>query len=181
MSVFSNPASGAAEDAAEYIDAILDLLDDQDPRAVLESTVAWCRAETSDLDPEDLLAPEAPGKWSIAGVLQHLADSELVWGYRLRRVLAEERPVLTGFDQDQWADRLGYATADPAAALALFTALRRANLVLLGRTPKADLQRVGVHEERGEESAEHMMRLYAGHDLAHRRQIERIIEAIDPE
>ena len=175
MSVYSNLAAGAAEDAAAYISAVLELLGDRDPVAVLSSTAAVCRDLVEPLEPERLATPEADGKWSAAGVLQHLADSEIVWGYRLRRILAEERPTLTGFDQDLWADRLGYAQASAADALALFSVLRRANLALVSRASPEDLKRIAVHSERGEESVEHMIRLYAGHDLVHRRQLARVI------
>jgi len=124
-----------------------------------------------------LRTPEAQGKWSVVALLQHWADSELVWGYRLRRVLAEDRPQLTGFDQDLWAERLRYADVDREMALRMFTAIRKANLQLLRRSSAQDLDREGVHVERGPESVRHMVRLYAGHDLVHRRQLERIIEA----
>jgi uncharacterized damage-inducible protein DinB len=174
MSVFSNPASGAKEDADAYIEAILGLLGDQEPLAVLESTPEALRRLVGDLGPDDLARPEAEGKWSAAQVLQHLADAELVWGYRLRKVLAEDRPTLVGFDQDLWASRLGYATADAGRALDVFAALRATHLALLRGATDDDLARFGVHEERGEETVAHMMKLYAGHDLAHRRQLERI-------
>jgi hypothetical protein len=176
MSVYSNLAGTASEDAERYVAAVLDLLGDSDPMSVLESTVSWCAERTGGLTPAQLGDPEAPGKWSIAGVLQHLADSELVWGYRLRKVLAEDRPVLTGYDQDLWAGRLGYAAAERDRSIALFSALRDANLGLLGRATPEDLDRVGVHAERGEEPVRHMVRLYAGHDLVHRRQIQRLVE-----
>jgi hypothetical protein len=122
--------------------------------------------------------PEAPGKWSVNEVLQHLADSELVFGWRIRLLLAHDRPTITGYDQDRWAERLGYAEGDPRDAIERFGVLRRANLRLLERASPADLQRVGVHAERGEESLAHIIRLYAGHDLLHLRQIERIRGAI---
>ena len=178
MSIYSNLAGSATEGAARYITAVLDLVGDQNPRTILESTVRWCTERTERLTPEQLSAPEAPGKWSIAGVLQHLADSELVWGYRVRKVLAEDRPTLEGYDQDLWANRLGYASADRAAALALFGALRAANLQLLDRASIDDMSRVAVHAERGEESVRHMVRLYAGHDLVHRRQLQRLVERV---
>ena len=178
VSVYSNLAGGAAEGAALYISAVLDLLGDRDPLEVLRSSVQGCVERTAGLTQEQLHAAETSGQWSIVGVLQHLADSELVWGYRLRRILAEDQPVLTGFDQDLWANRLGYATADRDEALGLFAALREANLRLLGRASKEDLDRVGVHAERGEESLSYMIRLYAGHDLVHRKQLERIVETV---
>jgi hypothetical protein len=179
MSIYSNRADSAAEGAAAYIAAVLELLGDQDPIGVLESTVRWCSERTEGRSSLQLAAPEAPGRWSIAAVLQHLADSDLVWAYRLRRVLAEDRPVLVGYDQDLWADRLGYARADRDEALALFSALRAANLSLLRSTSPEELDRVGVHAERGEEPVRHMIRLYAGHDLVHRRQLQRLLERVD--
>lgn len=179
MSVFTNPASGSAEQATAYITAVLELLGDRDPLDVLRGTPGELRAAIDGVPPERLTAPEAPGKWSIRHVLQHLVDSDIVWAWRLRLVLAEDRPTLTGYDQDLWAERLGYDVADVRQALDEFTVVRRANLRLLDLATDADLRRVGIHAERGEESVDRMMRLYAGHDLLHLRQIARIREAVD--
>ena len=178
MSVFTNSASSAKENRQQYISAVLGLLGDQDPRQVLSTTVAWCERETAGLAEPQLRAVEQPGKWSIVEILQHMADSELVWGYRLRKVLAEDRPDLTGFDQDLWADRLDYAGATREGALAVFRTLRAENLRLLASASEKDLDRVGIHAERGAESVRHMMKLYAGHDLLHRNQIERVRSAV---
>ena len=113
MSVFTNPAGRAPEHARAYVEAILDLLGDRDPLTVLRDTPAELeRFLTGTLD-EVLGKPEAPGKWAMRDVFAHLADSDLVWGWRLRLVLAEDRPPLTGYDQDAWASRLGYADSDP--------------------------------------------------------------------
>jgi len=174
MSVFSNPASGAREQAAAYISAVLELVEGSDPFEILRGTPAAAAAAVRGLTRDQIVRPEGEGKWSMGQVLQHLADSELVWGYRLRMVLAQERPPLTGYDQDLWAARLGYALEEPEDALGVFGVLRSANLRLLDRATEDDLERVGVHNERGEESVRHMIRLYAGHDLVHRRQLERI-------
>jgi len=174
MSVFTNPASHSPEQARAYTEAILGLLGSQAPLDVLSRTESAARTAVKGLSPQQLSAREAPRKWSIKHVLQHLADSDLVWGWRLRIVLAQDRPPLTGYDQDLWADRLKYDESDPEQALREFGVLRASNLRLLRRASPRDLKRIGVHAERGEESVEHMMRLYAGHDLLHPRQIERI-------
>jgi len=178
MSVFTNPVSAAGEHAAAYVAALLELLGDREPLSILRQTSSAVREAISGLSLEQLRRPERPGKWSIVQVLQHLADSDVVWAWRMRLILAQDRPPLTGYDQDLWAERLGYAAADPDEAMEQFTVMRRANLRLLERATPADLQRVGVHVERGEESLEHLRRLYAGHDILHLRQIERIRAAL---
>lgn len=178
MSVFTNPATGAADSAGAYVAAILDLVGDRDPMTVLRETPAALPRAIVGLTPAQLGRPEAPGKWAIVAILQHLADSEAVWAWRMRLILAQDRPPITGYDQDRWAERLHYAEADPNEAIELFTVLRRANLRLLQRASAADLERIGLHAERGEESLAHIRRLYAGHDLLHLRQIERVRRAV---
>ncbi len=178
MSVFTNAASHSAEQARDYVSAVLGLVGSRDPLDILTATPAALRARLSDLPSALLSQPEAPGKWSIAHVVRHLADSELVWGWRLRMVLSHDRPTITGYDQDLWADRLHYAAVDAAESLEEFSVLRRSNLRLLTRAAPADLTRVGVHVERGEERIDHMIKLYAGHDVLHLNQIDRITNAI---
>jgi uncharacterized damage-inducible protein DinB len=178
MSVFSNPAGRSTEHATAYTSAVLALLGPADPMRVLHDTPAALTRSIEGLEATQVSRPEAPDKWSITQVLQHLADSELVWGYRLRMVLAHDRPAITGYDQDLWATRLHYADADSQQAIHDFSVLRQANLRLLARASDSDLTRVGVHAERGEESVAHLIRLYAGHDILHLRQIARIRLAV---
>lgn len=149
MSVFTNPAGRAAADAHTYVEAVLDLVGDREPFTVLTDAHAALIRAIHGLSTEELRRPEAPGKWPIAGVLQHLADSEIVWAWRMRMILAQDRPTITGFDQDLWADRLHYAEASPAEALEVFGVLRQVNLRLIRRRPPGDLDRIGVHAERG--------------------------------
>ena len=175
MSVFTNPAAGAEGSAQAYIDATLELLGTDDPLTVLRQGPSAFEELISGRSLEDLRRPEAPGKWSAAALAQHMADSETVWAYRLRMVLAHDRPTLEGYDQNAWAERLRYWDADPTEALTLFGVMRRANLVLLESLASEEWDRVSVHSERGEESVRHMARLYAGHDLVHRRQMARIL------
>lgn len=178
MSVFTNPASGTSADTAAYVAALLDLLGRSDPVAVLDETPGAVGRFLDAMPPEAVTIPEAPGKWSVRDVVQHLADSELVGGFRLRIVLAQDRPTLVGYDQDLWTERLRYREVDVRDAFEQFTAIRRANLRLWRDLTPADLARAGRHAERGEETLEHMRRLYAGHDLLHLRQLERIRRAV---
>ena len=178
MSIFSNRFSEAKHEAGDYTKAVLGLLGDRDPIAVLEQTPGELTRLVTRLTAEELARPESQGKWSMRHVIRHLADSELVWGYRLRRVLAEDRPRIEGYDQDRWADRLHYDQADVVECMTEFRALRVGHLRLLRTLGPADKKRVGVHSERGEESVEHMMRMYAGHDTLHLKQLERIRAAL---
>ncbi len=178
MSIYSNPASSTPAEIDVYVAGLLGLLGDQDPVRVLGDTPGAVARLLETVPAAMAVRAEAPGKWSIRDVVQHLADSELVGGFRLRMVLAHDRPRLTGYDQDLWADRLEYGAVDIGEALEQFTALRRANARIWARLTPADLKRIGIHGERGEESLDRMRRLYAGHDILHLRQLERIRAAV---
>jgi len=178
MSSLANPISGAADQARAYTAAILGALGARAEVEVLAETPAALRQAVAGLTAAQLATPEAPGKWSIIEVAQHLTDSEVVAAFRYRMILAHDRPAITGYDQDAWCSRLRYVQGDIDSVLGDFAALRRLNLRLLAGTTPAERERVGVHAERGEESVAHMMRLYAGHDLVHLRQIARIRAAV---
>ncbi|HUQ87766.1 MAG TPA: DinB family protein [Vicinamibacterales bacterium] len=174
MSVFSNTSKDAPELRAQYASAVLGLVGDRNAVDVLRDTPGAAARAVATLTPQKLMTPERDGKWSVAMVLRHLADTDVVWGWRMRLILAQDRPAITGFDQDLWAERLDYAHADPSESLETFAILRRDNLRLIERASADDFKRVGVHAERGEESAGYLVRLYAGHDLMHLAQIDRI-------
>ena len=180
MSQFTNPASSTPAQTAAYVAALLGLIGDRDPVSVLQETPGKLQRFLETIPDGIATKPEAPGKWSIAQVIQHLADSDLVGGFRLRMVLAHDRPPLVGYDQDLWADRLGYADVEVREALDQFIALRRANMRLWAHLSADDLARIGMHAERGEESLDHIRRLYAAHDLLHLRQLDRIRTALVP-
>jgi DinB superfamily len=178
MTSFSNPAGQAAAAAGEYVRALLQLLGPRDPFEVMEEQLPWLEARLRPMADTALRKPEAPGKWSVIAVVQHLADTELVIGFRGRMVLSEDRPVLQGYDQDRWATTGRYHAAQLDAALGQLRGLRTTNLRLWRSLRPDELERVGIHSERGEESIIHMLRLAGGHDLVHRRQIERILAAV---
>jgi hypothetical protein len=178
VSTFSNPPRYSAENAREYVAALLELLGERDPIAVMAATPAALLEATRGMSEAQARTPEAPGKWSVQQVVRHLADSELVYGYRIRLIVAAEAPAIPGYDQDAWASRLGYHDGTLAEALDDQASMRDMNLRWLrARTPE-ELERIGFHSERGEESVWHIARLLAGHDLVHLRQVARIRAAV---
>jgi hypothetical protein len=178
MTQFSNPASEAATAAQAYTRTMLEVIGDRDPLAVMDELVPWLEARTRGLDDVRLRRPEQPGKWSVMEVIHHLADSEMVYGYRIRTILTEDNPPIRGYDQDTWTRELAYRTTPLAGVMAQLTALRAANLRLYRSLSPAQLARTGVHSERGPESIGHTIRMLGAHDLVHRRQIDRILTGV---
>lgn len=175
---FANPAGSATANAARYIKSLLELLGDRDPLAVQRELVPRLGMILDDMSIGAVVRPEAPGKWSVAAVVRHLAHTEVVYAYRYRVVFAEDDPVLPGFDQDQWASRLANDPVNVRSAFSHLSHLREWNLAFLDSLSPLDLRRTGRHGERGVESLDQLVRLGAGHDLVHRRQIDRIRRAV---
>ncbi len=117
----------------------------------------------------------APEKWSIAEIVAHIADTELVGGYRIRAILGNPGGPVIGFDQDVWVTALHYDKRDLRKSFEQYRALREANLALLKTLTAEQWKLHGVHSERGPESVETIVRMFAGHDLNHFQQIERIL------
>jgi hypothetical protein len=178
MSIFANPPRYSAETARAYVAALLDALGDRDPIETMARTPAALRDAVAGLSDEALRTPERPGKWSVVEVVQHLADTEVVYGYWMRVTVAQDRPSIPGYDQDAWAKNLRYDAVRVEDALADQEALRTMNLRWLRSLTDEEMERVGIHAERGEESIHQITRLLAAHDLVHLRQIERIKGAV---
>lgn len=176
---FSNPASEAKAAASEYVRGLLEILGDRDPVQVQGELAGAIEALVSGLDDASLRRPEAPGKWSIIEVVQHLADTEVVYGYRMRKILADPGAAISGYDQDAWARALRYRDASVEQALAQVRALRASNVSLMRSLSEAEWDRAGLHSERGPESVRQIAKLIAAHDLVHRAQIARIKAALD--
>lgn len=171
---FSNPAASAKEAGLSYSRALLAILGDREPLAEQAQLAARLKSLVAGIDEDDLRHHEKLGKWSIMQVIQHLADTEIVTGYRIRMILAHDNPKIEGYDQDAWSVRLGYNSVRLTDALFQVETLREMNLRLLRSLRVPDWDRVGIHSERGPESVRRITMLVAGHDLVHLRQIERI-------
>jgi hypothetical protein len=129
--------------------------------------------------PEQLRAHPITGKWSACEIVQHLADSEMNSCIRLRRLLAEERPVIQGYDQDDYAVRFKYNERDFAPALDAFRGARSTNAQVLELLSDADWTREGWHTESGLYTVETWLEVYAAHARGHASQIQRLKEALE--
>jgi uncharacterized damage-inducible protein DinB len=167
--------STQVETPQEYVRRILGYVEGKDPMEVLGTTAGRLRALVRDTPPERLGRRPAPEKWSVAQIIAHLADSEIVGSYRLRLILAHDGVAVQPFDQEEWARNLRYEATDPLESVELFDVTRAANLRLLRRVDPRRHDNYGMHAERGRETVTHLIRLYAGHDLNHLGQIERIL------
>jgi hypothetical protein len=157
------------DDPAGYQRFLLSQLGDDDPAEVQAGTPSALRALVRDAG-DRLRARAAPTEWSVLETAGHMLDGEVVSSARYRWILAQDEPRLVGYDQELWMDRLRHNDDDPEELLALFQALRGANLALWSRSTHAQRERVGIHEERGPESYELVFRLIAGHDRNHLSQ-----------
>ena len=162
----------------QYIKKTLDLLGGRDPLQVQKAAVGKLRRAVQGLTPRQLAWSPAPGKWSIRQIIAHLADTEMVYGYRIRKILADPGKPIEAYDQDVWARTNKYDKHSIAQDLDSLEAMRRMNLEFYKRLTPRELNLAGVHSERGEESLRHILRMIAGHDLNHFGQIEAIRKAL---
>ena len=155
-------------------------LGDDDPLFALAEAPERLRKLVKGLTEKQLSASPAPGKWSIKQIVAHLADGEVILGSRYRFAAAHEKPLIAGYDQDLFVEKLGVENTTTEELLADFELARAVNLGLLQRLPEGSFARIAVHAERGEESIATMVAMYAGHDRVHLDQIETIRVGLFP-
>lgn len=132
----------------------------------------------NDFPADKLTAHPVAGKWSAAEIVQHLADSEMTSAIRLRKLLTEDFPVIYGYDQDNYAEKLRYNERDLAPALEAFRAARATSLQILQNLAEEDWRREGWHSENGRYSVEKWLEIYAAHAHGHADQIRRLKDAL---
>ena len=144
----------------------------------LETILAATPAEIGRLieaaGPEKVMTSPAPGKWSAAEIVCHLADCEVVFAFRLRQTLAEDAPAIQPFNQEKWAAT--YRGVPASQALDVFSALRGWNLRLIGGALPAAAARPVIHPERGTMTFLTLVETMAGHDLNHLGQLRRLAQ-----
>ena len=119
------------------------------------------RRLTVDMDDDSLRRRPQPQEWSIVEIAGHLVDKAEVWGERLRRIAAEDRPFLPAYDQDARVVERGYRSQSLDGVVKKLEELSRALTSDLRALPAEDWQKIGVHEERGQMTLAEATRIYA--------------------
>jgi hypothetical protein len=163
------------ETVQEYIQRIQGKVSGKDPLRVQASTPKLLAGLIKRATPAKLRKRPAADKWSVAEILAHLADAEVVASWRLRSILGAPGAQIQAYDQEAWAAAGGYEKRNAHKSLELFRVLREANLALLKSLTPEQWKHSGMHAERGEESVERLTQMMAGHDINHLEQIESLV------
>lgn len=166
------------ETAEQYIGRILGYVKGHDAIKVQSTTAPKLKKAIQGLTPSQLKWRPDPVKWSIAEIIAHLADAEIVASWRMRSVIGENGITIQPFDQDAWASVFEYRNRDTKRSLETFRVLRENNLAMLKEIPKETWDNYGMHLERGKESIAHLARMFAGHDTNHVLQVEKIAQQL---
>lgn len=118
---------------------------------------------TQGLSPDQEQARPGPGAWSLAELVAHVLDADLVISDRIKRVIAEDRPTLLAFDENAWIDRLNSNAMPVAEAASLFASHRRWMTRVLRGRPESDFGRVGVHSSAGPQTLAELVSKATGH------------------
>ena len=111
------------------------------------------------------------GGWTPREVVHHTADSEMTSAIRLRRLIAENNPLIVGYDGDEFARRLHYDDRPVEPALAAIAAARSTTVQILDRLIDEEWRRTGTHSESGPYGVERWLEIYADHCHEHADQI----------
>jgi hypothetical protein len=165
------------ETAQQYTQRILSHAQGKQPLTVQAATAKKLERLIKGVSAAKLRKRPAPDKWSVSEILAHLSETEIVGGFRMRMILGAPGTPIAAFDQDAWVVSGHYEKRDPRKSLELFRTVREANLALLKSLTPEQWKHYGMHAERGQETIERIVQMFAGHDLNHLAQIEKILTA----
>ena len=130
------------------------------------------RTAVTGMSEAELDAAPVPGKWSTRQVVCHIADFELVYADRMKRVVAESEPTFFGGDPDLFAARLAYDCRSVEEELQMIAAVRRHMARILHSLNENDFRRIGNHSEDGAVTLETLLQRITAHIPHHVRFIE---------
>ncbi len=163
------------ETPQQYTQRVVGYTQGKQPLAVQAATPKKIARLIKGVSTAKLRKRPAPDQWSVSEIVAHLADAEIVGGFRMRLILGAPGTPIAAFDQDSWVTSGHYDKRDPRKSVEQFRVSREANLALLKSLTPEQWKHYGMHSERGQETIEHIVRMFAGHDINHLQQIERIL------
>ena len=127
-----------------------------------------------DVSTAQATQPPRPGEWSIAEVVRHLVEGDRdTFLPRLRRLLAEDRPIFQSQSRQEPKDPLDLSTL-----LATFESARGEVAKMLNGLEPDQWAREGVSPSRGAVSVEAYAAAMAAHDTEHLQQIHQVRSAL---
>jgi hypothetical protein len=136
-------------------------------------------AAVSGLSEKVLRYKPSPEKWCVLEILAHLADVEIIYGYRLRQMLADAKPVIAPMDPDALARNLNYLDSPPSELVAFYGLGRHHNLRLLRSLKASDLAKSAYHPELERQmTVADLVERMGGHGAGHLQQIEKLKTAV---
>src|SRR5215472_4437288 len=124
------------ETPQQYTQRLLNYAEGKEPLRLQQAAPKKLAALIKGKTRKQLTRRPAPGKWSVAEIMAHLADSEIAIGWRLRQILCSNGITLQAYDQDLWATTLDYAHRDPKQSLENYRVLREGNVAMLKAVPR---------------------------------------------
>jgi hypothetical protein len=107
------------------------------------------------------------GRWTIHQVVIHLMDSDVVAVHRMKRVIAEDAPLLIAYDENGFVRSLFYEEQSAEAAITIMDLNRREFARVLRRLPDSAFDRAGVHNQAGKVTLGDMVGSYVRHVDGH--------------
>lgn len=164
------------ETPQQYTARILSNVEGKDALSILKTTPKKIKKLIKSAKKKSLYKKPEPNKWSVAEIIAHLAETEIVLAWRYRSVVEKNGVVIQPFEQDDWAKNSHYTKTDVNDMLELYLVVRKANVKFLNGLSKEQWENFGMHQERGKETVRHIANLEAGHDINHLKQIEKILK-----
>ena len=124
--------------------------------ASYEAGIATLRSAAAGLTHAQLNTRIAPGTWSIQEIIAHILDSDLIATHRMRRIAAEDLPLLVSYDENLFIANL-------TTALDLFDANRRFTAQWLRTLTPDAFAREGIHTQRGKVTLKNLLEIYTKH------------------
>lgn len=129
------------------------------------------RSVLSGMTPEQADAAPVPGMWSTRQVVCHLADADLLYAGRFKRILVEDQPTVPLMEPDDFAAQLAYDQRDLQTEIETIEIIRRHMSGILESLPEEAFQRTGLHAVDGPLTLQSFIERITGHIPHHARTI----------